>query len=79
MLEHFKKTIESVPDKEFKPKVRLRATPKPAMKGQPERSIQPSGPRPLFDPMQRIVPGKEESLATRIENQRNSDHNGALP
>eukprot|EP00973_Karenia_brevis_P002705 369268-Karenia_brevis.AAC.1 len=29
--------------------------------------------------MQRVVPGEDESLATRIENQGNSDHHGALP
>eukprot|EP00973_Karenia_brevis_P024844 3424389-Karenia_brevis.AAC.1 len=79
MLEQFRKTMESVPDKEFKPKIRLRATPKPAVKGQPERSTQPDGPPPLFDPMQRVVPGSDESLAMKIENERNSDHNGALP
>eukprot|EP00973_Karenia_brevis_P038377 5291781-Karenia_brevis.AAC.1 len=49
------------------------------MKGQPERSTQPDGPPPLFDPMQRVVPGSDGSLATRIENERNTDHNGALP
>eukprot|EP00973_Karenia_brevis_P036215 4993465-Karenia_brevis.AAC.1 len=75
MLEHFKKTIESVPDKEFKPKKRIQAKPKPKMSGQPENSTQPGCPPPLFDPMQRVVPGEEESLATEIENQRNTDHN----
>eukprot|EP00973_Karenia_brevis_P073115 10155650-Karenia_brevis.AAC.1 len=33
----------------------------------------------MFDPMHRVVPGREKSLETEIEDQRNTDHNGALP
>eukprot|EP00973_Karenia_brevis_P055657 7740033-Karenia_brevis.AAC.1 len=29
--------------------------------------------------MQRLITDSEESLVTRIEDERNSDHNGALP
>eukprot|EP00973_Karenia_brevis_P076508 10628835-Karenia_brevis.AAC.1 len=49
------------------------------MSGQPERSTQPPRPPAYFDPMHRVVPGREKSLATEIEEQRNMDHNGALP
>eukprot|EP00973_Karenia_brevis_P044957 6225537-Karenia_brevis.AAC.1 len=49
------------------------------MKGKPERSSPPEGPPPLSDPMQRLIADSEESLATRIESERNTDHNGALP
>eukprot|EP00973_Karenia_brevis_P008363 1131400-Karenia_brevis.AAC.1 len=60
MLEHLKKTIAGVPDKEFKEKKRLEAKPKPKMSGQPERSTQPPPPPPFFYPMHRVVPGREK-------------------
>eukprot|EP00973_Karenia_brevis_P062556 8697873-Karenia_brevis.AAC.1 len=49
------------------------------MKGKPERSSPPEGPPPLSDPLLRLITGAEESLSTRIEHERNTDHNGTLP
>eukprot|EP00973_Karenia_brevis_P061022 8485249-Karenia_brevis.AAC.1 len=58
----------------------MRANPKPRMSGKPERSTPPLRPPPMYDPMHRVIQGRDnKSMAMEIQEHRNTDHNGALP
>eukprot|EP00973_Karenia_brevis_P014260 1942180-Karenia_brevis.AAC.1 len=58
----------------------MQAKPKPKISGKPERAPPPLRPPSMYDPMHRVIPDRDKkSMAMEIQEQRNTDHHGALP